>query len=91
MISQSDIDLFCDPLKTILENELHAGNEIKETWQGGWPYPHVTVVSLTKMFQSPIMNNIQNVVFREVNDIHYWKAEYYDTKNNMLLVCGFLT
>lgn len=91
MVNIEDINSFCGPLKTILERELCTGNQIKETWQGGWPYPDVTVISLSKSFQTPIAKNFKNVIYRETNDIHSWKAEYLDTKNNMMLVCGFLS
>lgn len=91
MVNIEDINSFCGPLKTILERELCAGNQIKETWQGGWPYPNVTAISLSKSFQTPIAKNFENVIYRETNDIHSWKAEYLDTKNNMMLVCGFLS
>lgn len=91
MVNIEDINSFCGPLKNILERELYAGNQIKETWQGGWPYPNVTVISLSKSFQTPIAKNIENVIFRETNDIHSWKSEYLDIENNMMLVCGFLS
>ena len=54
MVSIEDINSFSGPLENILERELCAGNQIKETWQGGWPYPNVTVISLSKSFQTPI-------------------------------------
>lgn len=89
MVSIEDINSFSSPLKNILERELCAGNQIKETWKGGWPYPNVTVISLSKPFQTPIVKNMENIIYRETNDIHSWKAEYLDTDNNMMLVCGF--
>lgn len=27
--------------------------------------------------------------FFNLNDVHYWKAEYYDRKNNTMLICSF--
>lgn len=27
--------------------------------------------------------------FFNLNDVHYWKAEYYDRKNNTMLIYSF--
>lgn len=84
-----DLELFKGPLKEIMEKELAVGNEIKEIWHGDWPYEGVVVVSLKKPFLVQIEKELPDVEFRNINDIHYWKAEYYDKKYNMMLICSF--
>ena len=84
-----DLELFIGPLREIMEKELAAGNEIRETWHGDWPYKGVVAVSLKKPFLTPVEKNLPDIMFYNLNDIHYWKAEYYDKKNNMMLICNF--
>jgi hypothetical protein len=32
---------------------------------------------------------LDGIEFHNINDPHYWKADYYDSQNNLLLICGF--
>ena len=84
-----ELALFKGPLREILEKELVAGNEIKETWHGDWPYEGVVVINLKKPFLTPVEKNLPGVDFFILNDVHYWKAEYYDRKNSTMLICSF--
>lgn len=81
--------ILAGPLANLLEQELKAGNEIKENWQGNWPFKETKVIFLRKPFLLPIQHNLPNIEFRNINDIHFWKDEYYDTKYEEMLVCGF--
>ena len=89
MVDKKIVDEFCGELKKILMQELASGNTIFETWKGNWPFPSNTVILLNKPFITPLQSNIEGVEFHNINDPHYWKAEYYDKINNMLLGCKF--
>lgn len=62
-LNQEDIQVFIGPLKEILAQELRAGNTVKETWRGDWPYPHVIAVSLSKPFLTPVKKDMWNIDF----------------------------
>ena len=87
MIEQKHIDDFTGALKNILEAELAAGNEIDETLCG-WPCGGLCI-ALKKPFLTPIQRNLADVVFSNINDPHYWKADYTDKALNQMLICGF--
>lgn len=86
-ISQEHIDKFSGILKSILDEELKAGNVIKETYNG-WP-TETTSIALEKPFKKPVIKNLPGIEFYNINDPHYWKAEYYDKVNHLILTCGF--
>lgn len=83
------INEFTGELKNILNLELEAKNKVSETYKGDWPYPHCKMVFLEYCFLTPIRRNIDGIEFRNINDPHYWKAEYYDSNSNQFLCCGF--
>lgn len=87
MINQEHIDSIKGPLKAILEEELNRGNVIRETWDH-WPQGVISI-SLEYEFITPINKNISGVEYLDIDDRHYWKAQYFDEKNKVLLVCGF--
>lgn len=92
MIDQNVIDKFLGPLKTILELELKAGNKIVETYESkdsGFPMPNATMIFLQQPFKTSIQKDLENIEFREINDPHYWKAEYFDKEKAQFLCCGF--
>ena len=33
-------------------------------------------------FKAKIQNNLKGITYSEINDIHYWKAEYTDENNH---------
>jgi len=76
-------------LKEILERELSAGNEIRETYEGDWPQEGSVMVFLSKPFKTPIQRDLPDIEYTLVNDPHYWKAQYLDTTTNVYLCCKF--
>ena len=89
MIDEQIVERFQGKLKEILDAELKSGNIITEAWHGDWPYAGISLVSLRDPFKTPIQRNLENIDFRNVNDIHYWKAEYFDQANKQMLICRF--
>lgn len=77
------------PLNAVLIAELTAGNTISTSWRGGWPNENVTAIVLAQPFLTPIRHNLPEVTFHNINDPHYWKAEYYDSRHNEMLICNF--
>ena len=88
-IDNDTINKFTGKLKEILQLELMSGNKIAETYEGDWPYPNSIMIFLEKPFITPIQRDLKDINFRNVNDPHYWKAEYVDLKNKMWLCCKF--
>lgn len=88
-IDNNIVNKLTGKLNEILHLELQAGNEIVETYEGDWPYPNSIMVFLGKPFKTPIQHKLIDIEFRNVNDTHYWKAEYVDIKNKMWLCCKF--
>ncbi len=85
------IDKLSAEMKEILEKELEAGNEIVETYQGGFTNvsaEHIFIF-LKYPFKTKIQNNLNGIIYKEINDRHYWKAEYTDEKNHQTLACNF--
>jgi hypothetical protein len=88
MVSKEDIAALDPALKAILEKELGHGNVVFETWRG-WPKPETICVSLRRPFLMTHLPLPEGVAFREVNDPHYWKAEYWHEPSHHMLVCRF--
>lgn len=88
MVQQSDIELFSPILRSILDLEITQGNSIVETWNG-WPNEQTIGIMLAKPFFVHYHYLPDNVEYREVNDSHYWKAEYEDKNTGHLLACRF--
>lgn len=88
-IDINTIRKFSGKLNEILDLELKAGNRIVETYEGDWPYPNSIMIFIDKPFKTPIQRNLENIEFHNINDPHYWKAEYFDKNNNMWLCCKF--
>ena len=86
MITQSHIDQFSSALTEILSNEIELGNEIAETARG-WPQSESIIVFLAQPFKAECAP--ENTEYREINDPHYWKAEYEDKLTKHLLACRF--
>lgn len=86
-LSERDKDLvklLKQPLLNILKEELSLGNEIEEVFSDQTLY-----VILARPFRLPIRTDLQNISYNEVNDPHYWKAEYFDRKNWHVLACKY--
>jgi hypothetical protein len=86
MVSQEHIDSFSPTLLKILNNEINLGNEIIETSKS-WPKKESVVIILKLPFIQDY--KIEAVEYREINDIHYWKAEYFHSDTNHTLACKF--
>ena len=78
------VKLLKQPLLNLLMEELLLGNEIAEVFSDQTLY-----VILEKPFLSPIRTDLQNISYNEVNDPHYWKAEYFDRQNWHVLACKY--
>ena len=91
MVKKEHILLLNDELKKILQLELQAGNTIAETAICGFSKtePNHLVIFLKKPFLTPIQRNMHGITYIEVNDPHYWKAEYTDKRNHQTLACKF--
>lgn len=88
-IDKKIVNKFSGKLREILQVELKAGNKIAEAYEGDWPYPNSIMIFLKKPFKTPIQRDLEGIEFRNVNDPHYWKAEYADEKSKMWLCCNF--
>ncbi|MDU4962345.1 MAG: hypothetical protein E6X17_16935 [Sporomusaceae bacterium] len=88
-IDQKHLELFTGPLKTILDSELARGNRIRETSHGFGSAPELILILLDKRFGATVPPVDAAIVFRVVNDPHYWQAEYEDKRRKLLLACGF--
>jgi hypothetical protein len=85
-ITPEHLDRFSPALKFILEVELDAGNDIAETSEG-WPETESIMVFLKKPFLKVHVNT--TLQFRELNDPHWWKSEFYDKKMKHTLACKY--
>ena len=83
-IDPARIDALCPELRTILDAELAAGNEVVATFEG-WG----SIVMLAKHFQVPHAIVGTRVDFVEVNDPHYWKSQYSVKELDQHLACRF--
>lgn len=76
----------CTELRGVLEAELAAGNVVVETSRG---WPRSVNVWLGGPFRVLPPKEPDHVLFGEVNDPHYWLAEYECTKHRHLLACTY--
>jgi hypothetical protein len=83
------INKFAGKLIEILQLELKKGNKIDETFEVDWPFPNAIMIFVEKPFITSILRHLQDITFNNVNDPHYWKAEYVDLNNKMGLCCKF--
>lgn len=73
-------------LQVILDAELAAGNYIAEV--SAWPPKCSLLVILGRKFRTkPILT--ADVTLHEINDPHYWKAEYRYLGGVQSLACKF--
>jgi len=77
---------FHPALRTILDAELAAGNEIAETG-GGWPDPDSVFIRLRDPFRTKPMPLPTGVAYTEPNDPHWWKADYSSQSPRHILAC----
>ena len=74
-VNPEHVARLAEPLRRILDAELAAGNAIGETGSG-WPKPGSVMVMLRKPFMVQHDPLATGVRFVEVNDPHWWKADY---------------
>lgn len=77
---------FHPALRTILDAELAAGNEIAETG-GGWPDPDSVFIRLRDPFRTNPTPLPPGVVYTEPNGPHWWKADYSSQSPRHILAC----
>ena len=68
----------------IFDAELAAGNEVAEL-RTGWPDVDSVFVRLRKFFLTGRRELPADVTFTELNDAHWWKAEYSSSKPRHIL------
>jgi len=73
-------------LQSILDAELAAGNEIRDVG-AGLPKCEVLIVLRKPFCRSYAL--APPLEFVEINDPHYWKAEYQYDGGRQTLACGF--
>lgn len=91
MVDKSIIEKLSMNLRIILQAEIAEGNEVCETSSGGFfnCSDNHLFVWLKYPFKSPIRNDLAGIVYRNIDDRHYWKAEYDDAENHQTLACKF--
>jgi len=73
-------------LNSILYTELKLGNSVFETSEG-WPSKDSILVILSKPFHKKY--NFASCAYNELNDPHYWKAQYQGDAPKHILACKF--
>jgi hypothetical protein len=86
MKTQEHIDNFSLTLTKLLNQELELGNKIAETSKG-FPDKETIIIILEKPFK--LTYKFDNIEYRNIDDPHYWKEEYYDTSTQHILACKF--
>jgi len=86
MTTQEHIDEFSEALKIILNAEIERGNEIVETSKG-WANEDTIIIFLKMPFLG--IYQAENIDYRNIDDRHYWKAEYTDKLTKHILACKF--
>lgn len=88
-VDKAHIRAIKGPLREILTVELKSENTICETWQGSWgEYENITFVMFDRSFTKP-ERAFKNIEYSKIDDKHYWKSQYFDKENGLILACGF--
>ena len=82
------IEQLCPELRVLLDAELAAGNAIVESGRGLYGKGTVLIL-LAKQFLARPATLPPGVAFREVNDPHWWKAEYFHSPSRHCVACRF--
>ena len=83
---KENIENYSSKLTKILNQEVKLGNEIIEISKG-WPDEKTIIIFLKKPFIAEY--RLENVEYMNVDDPHYWKAEYVDHSTKHVLACKF--
>ena len=87
---QEHINELSIPLKEILNKELNCGNRVIETSKSEWSNgKNILMIFLANPFAVKYDFDPDVLEYNELNDPHYWKAEYYDSRNNCVLACNY--
>jgi len=73
-------------LRAVLDAELAAGNEVAEQ-SADWPEPGSVFVRMREPFRARIEPVPDGVVFSELDDPHWWKAEYATGRPRHVIAC----
>lgn len=87
-IQNSRIHRLQESLRVLLQAEQSLGNTVVETAED-WPQMGSIFVMLERPFLAQSSVLPEGIVFREVNDRHYWKAEYVHESSAHVLACRF--
>jgi hypothetical protein len=87
-IDPAHVAELCSELRGLLDSELAAGNQIAETSRG-WPKPNSIFVLLASPFRATSEVLPRGVTYVDVNDPHWWKAEYHHEATGHMLGCRF--
>ena len=88
LVDPKHLAALAQALRVLLEDELSSGNRVVETHYG-WPEKDSIVVLLERPFTRKPDPLPDGVVFREVNDPHWWKAEYEHQGTRHILACRY--
>ena len=86
MVSQNHLLQFCPELRFLLDAELSAGNKVVET-STGWPKPMSVFVMLAEPFKAKLAKLPGGIIYNDVNDPHWWKADYFHEASGHALAC----
>ncbi len=89
MIDKTLINELSSEMKQILNAEIEAGNEIIETSLGGFSETSNNHIFVFLRYPFKGQYDISGICYREINDPHYWKAEYDDDINHQTIACNY--
>ena len=89
IIKNNKLSKLNNELEKILYSELKSGNKIREISVGGFEDKKHLFIFLNKPFIEKVIKNTENTKYIEINDPHYWKAEYTDLQNKQTIACYF--
>ena len=82
------IERLCPAIRALLDAELLAGNSVVECSMGLHGKGSVLAL-LAQPFRVRPATLPEGVEYREVNDPHWWKAEYFHTATKHCIACRF--
>ena len=89
MIDKTLINELSSEMKQILNAEIEAGNEIIETSLGGFSETSNNHIFVFLRYPFKGQYDISGICYREINDPHYWKAEYDDDINHQTIARNY--
>ena len=88
LMDERAIDSLCEELRRILLSELEAGNRVVDIGPGMMREDAVVVVLEKPFLSSPVYDSAA-VEYADVNDPHWWKAEFSCKLHGHRLACRF--